>query len=124
MSTLTLHQLGDHIAGLTLRDAADLSRYLQEQHGMQPAAAVTQTVRDETPPTDDAPTAFRVTLIDAGVTKVAVIRAVGKLLGIGLIQARGIVDSAPTLLAENVDAQRVAEIKQQIENAGGVVRVE
>jgi large subunit ribosomal protein L7/L12 len=124
MATLTLHQLGDHIAGLTLRDAAELSRYLQEVHGLAPAAPAKEVVRDDTPPVHAVPTSFNVSLTSAGATKVAVIRAVSKMLGIGLLQAREFIDRVPTLLAENVDAQRVAAIQQQIEEAGGTVSVE
>ena len=69
------------------------------------------------------PANVTVTLTEAGGTKVAVIKAVREITGLGLVDAKGLVDKAPSVIKENIPAAEGAEIKEKLEAAGASVEV-
>ena len=69
------------------------------------------------------PSTVTVTLTDAGATKVAVIKAVREITGLGLVDAKGLVDKAPAVIKENISVDEANEIKEKLEAAGATVEV-
>ena len=69
------------------------------------------------------PTEVNVTLTEVGGTKVAVIKAVREITGLGLVDAKGLVDKAPSVIKEKVSADEAKEIKEKLEAAGATVEV-
>jgi large subunit ribosomal protein L7/L12 len=117
--------IGDRIASLTLAHAAELQRYLEVAHGIRAAAAPVAPPKPPTPnPTVDtpAPTAFRVLLEDVDPTKkISVIKAVRELTGIGLKEAKDLVETAPKVVKDNVAREEAERVKLLLERAGARV---
>ena len=121
MIATIISQLGDRIAGLTLPEAQQLSQYLRDVHGIEPAAA---TVVQPPDPRREEPikppkTSFDVILTGYGENKVPVIRAIRAITGLALREAKQTVESAPVRIKEAVDREEAEELKRKIEEAGG-----
>jgi large subunit ribosomal protein L7/L12 len=121
MTATIISQLGDRIVGLTLPEAQQLSQYLRDVHGIEPAAAKavqpTDTRRDE--PIEPPKTSFDVVLTGYGENKIPVIRALRAITGLALREAKQTVESAPVRIAEALDREEAEELKRKIEEAGG-----
>lgn len=108
------------IAQMSVMDVVDLIAAMEEKFGVSAAAAVAVG-----PATTGAPAAaaeeqteFDVVLADAGANKVAVIKAVRAITGLGLKEAKEAVDGAPTTLKEGVDKAEAEKMKKELEEAG------
>jgi large subunit ribosomal protein L7/L12 len=118
-------ELGDKIAGLTLLEARSLADYLEDTHGIKPAGGgvvMAGPADDDTPPEVEQ-TDFDVILTGYGDNKIAVIKVVRALTGLGLKQAKEVVDSAPKALKEAIPKEEAEKLKEQVEGAGGTVEI-
>ncbi len=118
-------QLGDAIVKLTLMQAKELGDYLKEVHGIEPAAggAVMMAGPAAGPAVVEEKTAFDVVLKTAGDKKIQVIKEVRALTGLGLKEAKDLVDGAPKPVKEGVTKDEAEAMKKQIEAAGGTVEI-
>ena len=123
-----LKEIGDKIAGLTLKQAVDLANYLKEAHGIEPAAG--GVVMGATTPTGTATaekaeekSTFDVVLKGGGDKKIQVIKAVRAATGLGLKEAKALVDGAPKAVKEGIDREEADKLKAEIEEAGGSVEL-
>jgi large subunit ribosomal protein L7/L12 len=117
--------LGDKIAGLTLLEAKSLADYLEEVHGIKPASgavvAMSGPVDDAGPPVEQ--TEFDAVLTSFGDSKIAVIKVVRAVTGLGLKEAKTVVESAPKAIKEGVSKEEAQKLKEEIEGAGGSVEI-
>ena len=112
----------DEIKELTLMEVNDLVKALEEEFGVSAAAPVAVVAGGEAA-ADAAPANVTVTLTDVGATKVAVIKAVREITGLGLVDAKGLVDKVPAEIKKDIPAEEGAKIKEQLEAAGATVEV-
>ena len=120
-------EMGDKIAELTLKQAKELSDYLKETHGIEPAAGG-GAVMVAAGPAGDAPaeaekTEFDVVLTGFGDKKLNVVKVVKNLTGASLMEAKKMVEGVPTTLKEGVAKEEAEKIKAEIEEAGGAVEL-
>lgn len=118
--------LGDKIVALTLLEAKSLADYLEEVHGIKPAGggvvmAGPAAAADAGPV--EAQTEFDVVLTGFGENKIAVIKVVRAVTGLGLKEAKEVVESAPKALKEGVSQEEADKLKAEIEGAGGTVEI-
>lgn len=118
-------KLAEDLTKLTVLEVNELKNVLKDDYGIEPAAAA---VAIAGPAADAAPadekTEFTVTLKDAGGQKVAVIKAVKEITGLGLGEAKAIVDGAPDAVKEGVSKADAEAIKKQLEEAGATVSLD
>jgi large subunit ribosomal protein L7/L12 len=121
-------ELGDKIVALTLMQAKELADYLKEVHGIEPAAGGAVMVAGPAAGGGEAAaeekTSFNVVLKEIGDKKIQVIKEVRALTGLGLKEAKDLVDGAPKAVKENVSKEEADEARAQLESAGAVVAVE
>lgn len=126
-----IKKLGDQIVGLTLMQAKELADYLKEEHGIEPAAGGAVMVAGPAAgaagggeAAEEEKTSFNVVLKEIGEKKIQVIKEVRALTGLGLKEAKDLVDGAPKPVKENVSKDEAEEARKQLEAAGAVVSVE
>ena len=123
-----LKALADQLVGLTVKEVSELADILKEEHGIEPAAAA---VAVATGPAGGAggdgaaeeKTSFDVILNSAGAAKLKVVKEVKTLLGLGLKDAKDLVDNAPGALKEGVDKDEAESIKSALEAVGAEVEL-
>jgi large subunit ribosomal protein L7/L12 len=119
--------LGDKIVGLTLKEAKELSDYLKDVHGIEPAAggAVMMAPMDGGggAAAAEEKTEFDVVLEAFGGNKIAVIKVVRSATGLGLKEAKDLVEGAPGKVKEGVSKEDAAKLKAELEEAGATVSV-
>src|SRR5690554_5186361 len=118
--------LGDQLVGLTVKEVNELADYLKEEHGIEPAAAAVAVAAgggDAGGGEAEAQTSFDVILKSAGGSKLAVVKLVKELTGLGLKEAKGVVDSAPAPVKEGVAKDEAESLKSSLEEAGAEVEV-
>ncbi len=122
-----LKALGDKIVALTLLQAKELSDYLKEVHGIEPASGgavvMAAPAAGGAAEADAAPAVRDVILTGVPDTtkKIAVIKAVREITGLGLKEAKDLVEKAPSPVKEKADKDTADKIKTQLEEAGGTV---
>lgn len=121
-------ELGDKIVGLTLKEAKALSDYLKEEHGIEPAAgggAVMMAPGGEAGggAAAEEQTEFDVVLESFGSNKIAVIKVVRGATGLGLKEAKDLVEGAPGKVKEGVSKEDAEKVKAELEEAGASVSV-
>jgi large subunit ribosomal protein L7/L12 len=121
----TTKDLGDKIAGLTLLEAKSLADYLEEVHGIKPAggAVVMAGGGGDEPSAPVEQTEFDAVLTSFGDSKIAVIKVVRAVTGLGLKEAKTVVESAPKAIKEGVSKEEAQKLKEEIEGAGGSVEI-
>jgi len=115
----------DELNKLSALELSQIVKHLENEWGVSaaaPAAAVA-AVATETAPAEDAKTEFTVTLKEAGVQKVAVIKAVKEITGLGLGEAKAIVDGAPAPVKEKANKEEAEAAKKLLEEAGATVEL-
>ena len=122
-----ISKMGDEIAGLTLSQAVELADYMKETYNIEPAAggAVMMAGPAGGGGDDDggAQTEFDVILESAGDKKIAVIKVVREITGLGLKEAKALVDEAPKAIKEKVGEDEANDLKGKLEEAGASVTV-
>jgi large subunit ribosomal protein L7/L12 len=119
--------LGDSIAALSLKDAVDLAEYMKDKYGIEPAAggAVMMAAGGggDAAPAAAAQTEFDVILKEAGANKINVIKVVREATGLGLADAKAVVDGAPKAVKEKISKEDADKLKAALETAGATVEV-
>jgi large subunit ribosomal protein L7/L12 len=120
-----LAKIVEDLSSLTVLEAAELSKMLEEKWGVSAAAPVAVAAAGGAAPAEAAEeqTEFNVILAAAGAQKINVIKEVRALTGLGLKEAKDLVDNAPKPVKEGVPKDEAAEIQKKIEEAGGQVDV-
>jgi large subunit ribosomal protein L7/L12 len=120
-----LKKLAEELTKLTVLEVNDLKNILKDEYGIEPAAAAAVAVAApaEAGAAEDEKSEFTVTLKDAGSQKVAVIKAVKEITGLGLGEAKAIVDGAPAPVKEKVSKDDAEAAKKQLEEAGATVEL-
>jgi len=121
-----LNEIVDTLSGLTVMEAADLAKLLEEKWGVSAAAPVAVAAAAGPGAAGEAAEAkdeFDVTLISFGDKKIQVIKEIRAITGLGLKEAKELVEGAPKTIKEAVTKDEAAEIQKKIEGAGGQVDV-
>jgi len=122
-----IKELGDALVNLTVKEVNELADYLKETYGIEPAAAAAIAVAG--PGGGDAgaaaeeKTEFDVILKSAGASKLAVVKLVKELTGLGLKEAKALVDEAPKPLKEGIAKDEADALKSSLEEAGAEVEI-
>ncbi|MFZ1686036.1 MAG: 50S ribosomal protein L7/L12 [Flavobacteriales bacterium] len=119
--------LGDSLVGLTVKEVSELAQYLKDTYGIEPAAAAVAVAAGGGAAGGGeaaaAQTSFDVILKHGGQSKLAVVKLVKELTGLGLKEAKDLVDGAPKPLKEGVSKEEAESLKQQLTEAGAEVEV-
>ncbi len=123
-----IKELGDQLVNLTVKEVNELADYLKEEHGIEPAAAAVAVAAGPAGAGGDGEAAeekteFDVILKAPGGSKLAVVKLVKELTGLGLKEAKALVDEAPKPLKEGVAKDEADALKKQLEEAGAEVEV-
>ncbi|MCC6385707.1 MAG: 50S ribosomal protein L7/L12 [Bacteroidia bacterium] len=119
--------LGDQLVGLTVKEVQELAAYLKETHGIEPAAAAPVMIAGGGATGGGAAaeekSTFDVILKSAGNAKLGVVKIVKELTGLGLKEAKDLVDGVPKPVKEGVSKEEANSIKQQLEAGGAEVEL-
>jgi large subunit ribosomal protein L7/L12 len=122
-----LKKLAEELTGLTVLEVNELKTILKDEYGIEPAAAAVAVVGPaaggEAAPTAEEKAEYDVVLKDAGAQKVAVIKAVKDLTGLGLGEAKALVDGAPKTILEKAKKEDADNAKKALEEAGATVEL-
>ena len=121
-----IKKLAEELTKLTVLEVNELKNHLKEEYGIEPAAAAVAVAGPAAGGADagaEEKTEFTVTLKDAGAQKVAVIKAVKEITGLGLGEAKAIVDGAPAPVKEKVSKDEAETAKKTLEDAGASVEL-
>ena len=125
-----LKSIGDQIAGLTLKQAKDLSDYLKEEHGIEAAAGGGAVMMapgagggGDAGGAAEEKTEFDVVLTNFGDKKIGVIKEVRGITGLGLKEAKEMVEGVPSKIKEGVSKEEAEEAKKKLEDAGATVEI-
>ena len=122
-----LKKLAESLTGLTVLEVNELKTILKDEYGIEPAAAAVAVAGPaaggDDAGADDAKSEYDVVLKDAGAAKVAVIKAVKELTGLGLGEAKALVDGAPKTILEKAKTEDAEAAKKQLEDAGATVEL-
>ena len=121
-----LSKLVDELSNLTVLEAAELSKMLEEKWGVSAAAPVAVAAiagGGEAAPVAEEQTEFDVILAEAGDKKINVIKEVRAITGLGLKEAKDLVEAAPKAVKEAVSKSEAEELKKKLEDAGAKVTV-
>jgi len=121
-----LNKLVDDLSALTVLEAADLAKLLEEKWGVSAAAAVAVAApaAGGAAAAAEEQTEFDVILNGDGGNKIAVIKEVRAITGLGLTEAKALVEAAPKAIKEGINKDEAAKIKAQLEGAGAQVEVQ
>ncbi|NGF56865.1 50S ribosomal protein L7/L12 [Parapedobacter sp. SGR-10] len=121
-----LKQLAEQLVNLTVKEVKELADILKDEYGIEPAAAVAvaagPAAGGEAAAAEEK-TSFDVILKEAGGQKLAVVKLVKDLAGLGLKEAKDLVDAAPKELKAGVSKDEAEALKKQLEEAGAVVEI-
>jgi len=120
-----LKKLAEDLTKLTVLEVNELKNILKDEYGIEPAAAAVAVAgpAGEAAPAEDAKTEFDVVLKDSGAQKVAVIKAVKDLTGLGLGEAKALVDGVPKTVLEKAKKEDAEKAKKALEDAGATVEL-
>ena len=121
-----LKKLAEELVNLTVKDVKELADILKEEYGIEPAAtavAVAAPAAGGAAAAEAEQTEFDVILKSAGAAKLAVVKLVKELTGLGLKEAKEVVDKAPAPLKEKVSKEEANSLKTQLEEAGAEVEL-
>ena len=120
-----LEKIAEDLSSLTVLEAADLAKLLEDKWGVSASAPVPVAAAGaaETAPSAEAKTEFNVMLTAIGEKKINVIKEVRAVTGLGLKEAKDLVEAAPSIVKEGVPEAEANEIKGKLEEAGASVEV-
>ena len=117
-----LKQFAEQLVSLTVKEVNELATILKDDYGIEPAAAVVVSGGGDAV-VEEVQTEFTVVLKEAGPSKLAVVKMVKELTGLGLKEAKDVVDSAPSNVKEGVTKDEAEGLKKSLEEAGAVVEL-
>jgi len=121
-----LKKFAEELVNLSVKDVNELATILKDEYGIEPAAAAAAGPAaggGQAAEASEEQTEFDVILKEAGATKLQVVKAVKELTGLGLKEAKDIVDSAPKAVKEGVSKSEAEGIQKALEEAGAVVEL-
>lgn len=121
-----LKKLAEDLTKLTVLEVNELKNILKDEYGIEPAAAVAAVAAPaggDAAPAEEAKAEYDVVLKDAGAQKVAVIKAVKDVTGLGLGEAKALVDGAPKTILEHAKKDDAEAAKKSLEDAGATVEL-
>jgi large subunit ribosomal protein L7/L12 len=122
-----LKEIGDKIANLTLKQAKELSDYIKDEYGIEPAAGggavMMAAPTDEGGPAEAEQTEFDVVMTGFGDKKLDVVKITKNLTGSTLMEAKKLVESAPVAIKEKVSKEEAEKVKEELEKAGASVEL-
>ena len=121
-----IKKLAEELVNLTVLEVNELKNTLKDEYGIEPAAAavaVAAAPAEGAAAADEGKTEFDVVLKEAGAQKIAVIKAVKEATGLGLGEAKAIVDGAPATFKEKVKKDEAEALKKTLEEAGATVEL-
>ena len=116
--------LAENLVGLTVKEVQELAEFLKTQYGIEPAAAAVTVSSGtaEVAPVEEK-TSFNVILKAPGANKLSIVKIVKELTGLGLKEAKDLVDGAPKPIKEGVDKATAEELKKKLDDAGADVEI-
>jgi large subunit ribosomal protein L7/L12 len=120
-----LKKMAESLTGLTVLEVNELKTILKDEYGIEPAAAAAAVAGPaaEAAPAEEAKADYNIVLKDAGAQKVAVIKAVKDITGLGLGEAKAIVDGVPSTVKEKAPKEEAEAAKKTLEEAGATVEL-
>jgi large subunit ribosomal protein L7/L12 len=117
--------LGEKIVNLSVKEAQSLADYLKDTYGIEPAGggAVMMAAGGAEAEAEEAPTIFDVVLLEAGASKINVIKVVRAATQVGLKDAKELVDSAPKPVKESISKEDAEKLQKELEGAGAKVEL-
>ena len=118
--------IGDQLVELTVKEVSELASYLKETHGIEPAAAAVAVAGPASgggAAAAEAKTNFDVVLKAAGANKLQIVKLVKELTGLGLKEAKDLVDGAPKTIKEGLPKDEAENLKKQLTEAGAEVEL-
>jgi large subunit ribosomal protein L7/L12 len=124
-----IQDLADQLVNLTIKEANELAQYLEDEYDIQPASAGVAVAAGggaggDGEAEEEEQTEFDVVLTGIGGNKIAVIKEVRTITGLGLKEAKSLVDEAPSPVKEGLSRDEADEMKAQLEEAGGEVELQ
>src|SRR5437868_9245898 len=127
MANTDLKKVAEQLVGLTVLEVNELATILKDEYGIEPAAAAVAVAGPagggEAAPAEEAKSEYDVILKDAGAQKVAAIKAVKDITGLGLGEAKALVDGAPKTVLEKAKKEDAESAKKTLEEAGATVEL-
>ena len=124
-----IKKIAEELVNLSVKDVSELANILKDEYGIEPAAAATVVAGgggaggDAGGDTAEEKTSFNITLKSAGASKLAVVKLVKEITGLGLKDAKDMVDGAPKAIKEGVPKDEAESAKKQLEEAGAEVEL-
>ena len=121
-----LKAFAEQLVNLTVKEVNELAQILKDEYGIEPAAAAVAVAAGPAAggaPAEEEKTNFDVVLKDAGASKLAVVKLVKELTGLGLKEAKALVDGAPGVVKEGLPKAEAEGLKKQLEEAGAEVEL-
>ena len=122
-----IKSLGDQLVALTVKEVNELAQYLKDEYKIEPAAAAVAVAAGPAAgggaAAAEEKTSFDVILKNGGANKLAVVKLVKELTGLGLKEAKDLVDGAPKTVKEGATKEEAEKIKKTLETAGGKVEL-
>ncbi|MGZ3864803.1 MAG: 50S ribosomal protein L7/L12 [Bacteroidia bacterium] len=115
--------IAETLVNLTVKEVQELATVLKDQYGIEPAAAAVVVAGGGGGEAAAAKTTFDVILVEAGAAKLGVVKVVKDLTGLGLKEAKDLVDGAPKPVKEGIAKEEAESIKKALEEAGAKVEV-
>lgn len=123
MAKLTQEEILSYLDEATILELNELVKAIEEKYGVSAAAPVAVVAGAGEAAADAAPSSVTVTLSSVGETKVAVIKVVREITGLGLVDAKKLVDGAPAELKKDISVEEAEEIKKKLMDAGATVEI-
>ena len=120
-----IKKFAEELVNLSVKDVQELAKVLKEEYGIEPAAAAVAVAAPAAAAAavEVEQTQFDVVLVSAGQAKLQIVKVVKELTGLGLKEAKDLVDAAPKAIKEKVSKAEAEQVKSQIEEAGGEVEI-
>ncbi|MEX1062779.1 MAG: 50S ribosomal protein L7/L12 [Balneolaceae bacterium] len=126
MTMADVKEIAEQLVNLTIKEANELAKVLEEEYDIKPAAAAVAVAGGAAGGGEAAAeeqSEFDVVLTNAGAKKIAVIKEVRGITGLGLKEAKELVDSAPSAVKEGISKEEAEQLKSQLEEAGAEVEL-
>lgn len=121
-----IKKLAEELVNLTVKEVNELAAVLKDEYGIEPAAAAVAVAAAPAAAEAAAPaekTAFDVVLINSGQAKLQVVKVVKEMTGLGLKEAKDLVDAAPKAIKEGISKEEAESLKASLEEAGAEVEL-